>query len=432
MRLFNPTQNAAFIALDNFVNGGNAGLKYERYRNTDYGPTPSPTNACSVSYLSPYIRYRMLHETQVLKKTLSQESQTSAEKFIQEVCWRTYWKGWLENRSDVWHSYVQERNAIHNMNAATVKAINQATRGATGIECFDSWVEELTATGYLHNHTRMWFASIWIFTLNLPWISGADFFMRHLCDADAASNTLSWRWVAGLHTPGKHYLARAENISRYTNQRFNPRGQLNESAVSKSETEAVQPNPKDRQQIQPNFQTNSLNSNSQAATKFDPTTWLLLHDEDLSPDNWLGQNKPAGIIVLNSIRERSSGDIGYVAAKFNENALTDATNRLQDRWQLDVKQVIRCDSPSHLAQQLDGHREFSGASIVHAWIAVGPTRDALIQPMKQLREQGITTQAVLNEWDQLAWPHAKKGFFQFRTRIPELLKHLGDNEGRLI
>ncbi len=69
------------------------------------------------------------------------------------------------------------------------------------------------ATGYLHNHARMWFASIWIFTLRLPWELGADFFLRHLLDGDPASNTLSWRWVGGMQTMGKTYLARADNIA---------------------------------------------------------------------------------------------------------------------------------------------------------------------------------------------------------------------------
>jgi deoxyribodipyrimidine photo-lyase len=434
MRNFIPTQNAATAALDNFVNGGNAGSKYERNRNTDYGPTPSPANAHSVSYLSPYIRYRMLHETQVLKKTLSQETLTSAEKFIQEVCWRTYWKGWLEHRPDVWYNFVTERDAVGNMNAATIKAINQATRGATSIECFDAWVEELISTGYLHNHTRMWFASIWIFTLNLPWASGADFFMRHLCDADAASNTLSWRWVAGLHTVGKHYLARADNIARYTNQRFNPRGQLNESAAPKKEINGPHPHSHSQsgKPAHPNFQIKPIAANGASTAKVSNQSWLLLHDEDLSPDSWLPIEKPAGIIVLNSIQARSLHDIGEIAMSFNEAALADATSRLQQRWQLDEKRIIRCESPAHLAQQLDGHREFAVAPIVHAWIAVGPTRDALTQPVKQLRDQGVVLQAVHNEWDQLAWPHATKGFFQFRTRIPALLNELGNGKDRLI
>lgn len=63
----------------------------------------------------------------------------------------------------------------------------------------------LTALGSL------WFASVWIFTLRPPWELGADLFMRQLLDGDPASNTLSWRWVAGMHTRGKHYLARRDN-----------------------------------------------------------------------------------------------------------------------------------------------------------------------------------------------------------------------------
>ena len=63
-----------------------------------------------------------------------------------------------------------------------------------------------------------------IFTLRLPWQLGADFFLRHLVDADPASNTLSWRWTAGLQTRGKTYLATAGNIARYTDGRFQPKG----------------------------------------------------------------------------------------------------------------------------------------------------------------------------------------------------------------
>jgi deoxyribodipyrimidine photo-lyase len=432
MRYFDPTQAAGLSALKHFVDGGNAGAKYERNRNTDFGPEPNASNAYSVSHLSPYIRNRMLLETQVLTATLARETSTAAEKFIQEVCWRTYWKGWLEHRPDVWHRYTEERDNAVALNPGILKAINQATRGATGIECFDAWVEELIATGYLHNHTRMWFASIWIFTLNLPWASGADFFMRHLCDADSASNTLSWRWVAGLHTVGKHYLARADNIARYTNQRFNPRGQLDESAQPK--TESARPRSSNHLDApsRANFQSKPISTATVKAKGVDPRSWLLLHDEDLSPDDWLVQDKLAGIIVINSASTRSTSEMGHAATAFNDAALNDATKRLQQRWQLNDRQIIECASPAHLAKQLDGHQVFANAPIVHSWIPVGSTRDALTEPAKQLRSQGIQMQPVLSEWDQLAWPHATKGFFQFRTRIPELLRELGDGSARLL
>ena len=77
----------------------------------------------------------------------------------------------------------------------------------TGIKCFEHWKEELLDTGYLHNHSRMWFASIWIFTLGYSWQSGANFFKNNLLDYCPASNTLGWRWVAGLQTIGKPYIA---------------------------------------------------------------------------------------------------------------------------------------------------------------------------------------------------------------------------------
>ena len=66
----------------------------------------------------------------------------------------------------------------------------------------------------------MWFASIWIFTLNLPWQLGAAFFMKYLYDGDSASNALSWRWVAGIQTVGKHYLAKEWNIKKFTNEKY--------------------------------------------------------------------------------------------------------------------------------------------------------------------------------------------------------------------
>ena len=64
----------------------------------------------------------------------------------------------------------------------------------------------------------MWFASIWIFTLKLPWQLGAAFFLEYLYDGDVASNTLSWRWVAGIHTKNKAYFASAENIQKYSSK----------------------------------------------------------------------------------------------------------------------------------------------------------------------------------------------------------------------
>ena len=197
------------------------GLKdYSSQRNYDFGPKSRE----NISNLSKYISHRIINEYDLIREILSEYNLQKVDKFIQEVFWRVYWKGWLEHRPEVWRDFVKSSPTYSEEDYK--KAIN----GLTGIECFDDWVKEIETENYLHNHTRMWFASIWIFTLNLPWELGAKFFMKHLFDGDAASNTLSWRWVAGLQTQGKNYLARESNIKKFTNHRY-VNTSLNENAL---------------------------------------------------------------------------------------------------------------------------------------------------------------------------------------------------------
>jgi len=222
------TRTAAIERLEAFVRGG---LRhYATSRNADLGPT----DRSNVSTLSPYLSHRLILETDVLRAVLERYSLSQAEKFVQEVFWRGYFKGWLEHHPTVWFAYRQSVLSLRDeleRDRSLKSRYESAIAGQTGIGCFDAWARELAAEGYLHNHARMWFASIWVFTLDLPWQLGADFFLRRLLDGDAASNTLGWRWVAGLHTRGKTYLARPDNIRKYTVGRFNPDPSLLASAA---------------------------------------------------------------------------------------------------------------------------------------------------------------------------------------------------------
>ncbi len=218
-----PDRAAGLAQLERFAT--KAGRDYASRRNFDLGPE----NRGNVSTLSPFVRHRLVLEQEILQSTLALHTPSQAAKFVEEVFWRAYFKGWLEHRPSVWSDYrVSIRRLIDDLDSdADLHArYESAIAGNTGIDCFDAWARELVQTGYLHNHARMWFASIWVFTLQLPWQLGADFFYRHLLDGDPASNTLSWRWVCGLHTRGKTYLARVSNIASYTDNRFNPHGQL--------------------------------------------------------------------------------------------------------------------------------------------------------------------------------------------------------------
>ncbi|MFP4275759.1 MAG: FAD-binding domain-containing protein, partial [Paracoccaceae bacterium] len=345
-----------------------------------------------VSQLSPWLRRRLVTEEEVLQAVLARHGARTAEKFVQELFWRSYWKGWLEMRPQVWTAYraglarARDRVASESGLRADWEA---ACRGETGIAGFDHWARELAATGYLHNHARMWFASIWIFTLRLPWELGADFFLRHLLDGDPASNTLGWRWVGGLQTPGKTYLARASNIEKFTGGRFAPSGL------------APQAPPLDAPAHPPRL----------APPRGDPwdparPTGLLLTEEDLAPGFLFEQGlAPRATAFLCCAEGLSPLHVSPGVTRFIRGAMQDTATR----WNGRLGPVAWLDSPDAIEDWAARH---GVEQVVTPWPATGPAADALA---------GKPVRRVLRPYDAAAWPHATHGFFRFKDRIPALL-----------
>ena len=412
MRPLIPSRAVALLNLNNFVQAGKSGLAYAANRNTDRGPQKHGAVSC----LSAPLRHRLLAETEVLAAVLAKEGPSRAEKFIQEVCWRTYWKGWLEHRPQVWAQYKQSRDNQRALNPAVNKAMDKAKTGNTGIECFDEWTRELIDTGYLHNHARMWFASIWIFTLNLPWVQGADWFMQNLLDADAASNTLSWRWVAGLQTQGKHYLARSDNIARYTGGRFDPRGQLNEDAQALEASDSNSGVASTEGKI---AAANFANYKSPALTGKEI---LLLHEDDCCVESLDLIQSISGIVVVRTTGARNAGPISDLSQAFTLAALQDASDRAAAKWQIPADKILIIDDAAQLFDRFQSHPACKEQSLVHAWLPVGPSRDALAPALQRLSTAQVIVQPILRDWDRAAWPYATRGFFQFKTKIPSLLQ----------
>ena len=378
--MFTPTYTAALERLNAFV--PLAGRDYASKRNYD--------DPAHVSTLSPYVRHRIITEEDVLRATLVRHSPQAAEKFIQEVYWRTYWKGWLEMRPSVWTMYRADLKAARNR-VQTESGLRHdweaACKGETGIDCFDHWAKQLASTGYLHNHARMWFASIWIFTLRLPWALGADFFMRHLLDGDAASNTLSWRWVGGLQTVGKSYLARPDNIAKYTNGRFTPKGLATvalplEGPAHPPRMDLPLPDPIDAQL----------------------RTGLLITEDDMSPGWLLDQINPVATVVAQTTDQRSPLEVSANVDTFAKIGLMDCAARFEGR--LGAVSHVKPDAVTAWAEA------YNIDQIVTSYLPVGPTKDAL---------SGIKLVQPIRPYDAAAWPHATHGFFRFKDKIPMLL-----------
>ncbi len=390
---FPPSREAALARLAEFL--PRAGRAYAGRRNHDL---PGHRD---VSRLSPYVRHRVVTEEEVLAAALQRHAPEVAEKFVQEVFWRTYWKGWLDMRPGVWAAYRQgvtaalERVAVK---GGLRRGWEAACEGRTGIDGFDHWAQELVETGYMHNHARMWFASIWIFTLRLPWELGADFFLRHLLDGDAASNTLSWRWVAGLHTAGKTYLARADNIASYTEGRFKPEGLA----------KVAPPLPPDGP-----FARMPLPEGD--ALRPREGQGILLTEDDLSP-GWIldAGVAPMATAVVQATAGRSPLEVAPAVGAFAGALVDDLVAREGARLGpvarlVDVRDVVTWARKAGLAEVVAPH------------VPVGPAADALAGLGRALSDAGVRLVRPLRPYDAAAWPHATHGFFRFREAIPGLL-----------
>ena len=381
------------------------GKRYTNGRNYDRGAS----NHRDVSMLSPYLRRRLLLEQDAIATAVIEHGVEGADKFIQEIIWRAYFKGWMERRPVVWDRYreglVRDLSVL-DRDRGLRRRVEAAEAGQSGLNYFDSWAEELVETGYLHNHARMWFASIWIFTLELPWRLGADFFFRHLLDGDAASNTLGWRWVAGLHTRGKPYHAQGWNIAKFTNNRFNPRpGELAE-VVEGLESEE----PEGLPSVIPL-------RNVQAPDPNCPTV-LLVTEEDCRPEDFdLDSLNLVGCATLAASHLRSPRPVAQLIEEFEQGALRDTALRTG----LEATE-FRAGVPSDLARWAS---RAGATQIVTPYIPTGPLRDWILDAKRDLDDAGINLVEWRRDWDGAIWPYATAGFFKVRKQIPVILQDIG-------
>ena len=376
---FEASRAKALDKLNNFVENNLS--EYSKLRNFDYGPD----NRSNISCLSPYITHGIINEKEVIKKSLDKFSFAKNEKFIQEVLWRTYWKGWLELRPSVWTDFLIELKKIKG-DFQNNQNYKNAIDGKTNVECFNYWVNELKENNYLHNHTRMWFASIWIFTLNLPWQLGAEFFMQHLYDGDAASNTLGWRWVAGVQTQGKHYLASEWNIKKFTNNRFS-NIKLNENAPPKISE-------KKYSILKQDF-TNPENIDQNNLIIFENN--LCFETSDFQNNNF-----KKFYIISNKNENR--------CIKLSEKVLKFKSSLIQDQEQRFKNQSIDCEVI-----------DISEIKKIEKAVGLYPT---IGENLDYLNSNTFKINFLYRELDQNSWQYCNKGFFNFKNYIPKIISTL--------
>ena len=374
--IFKTTREQALQDLENYVNKDI--VNYSTERNFDFGPSKRNNVSC----LSPYISHRLITEYEVAKKVLSKFPYQKVEKYIQEIFWRVYWKGWLELRPQVWTDFTEDLKGIEED-----KNYQIAVSGKTEIQCFNDWVNELKENNYLHNHTRMWFASIWIFTLNLPWQKGAEFFMKYLYDGDAASNTLSWRWVAGLQTKGKHYVAQGWNIAKFTNNKYK-NVSLNEDAtplVDKRE-----------------YKLSSLEINKEDLE----SKTLIFFESELNIGTLNLKNyQNIYCVFLSNGKRKIKFDEKVI--NFKKKIIEDQANRFSN---IKIIDEIIFDKLTNEIKDLD---------------VIYPSIGENLSFLKSIKKKkNLNYNFIVREGDEFCWQFSNKGYFNFKSNIPKIIQKI--------
>ena len=369
----------------------------------------------NVSRLSVAIRHRLITEDEVIRDTLERCSFAEAEKWLQEVCWRRYWKGWLEHRPQVWTNWRERvRELRETLSAEVLEKAEAVASGASGVACMDMLARELVETGYLHNHARMWWASFWVHAEGLPWELGADFFFRHLLDADPASNTLSWRWVAGLQTPGKTYLVRLSNLERYASAEL----LRDRRGIERLADGVVKPVvPRDSADlargVPPVFSSSWVKRGGRVG--------LWLHADDLSPEMGpLAEMAPDALVALTSERTyRQHYRLGENRIRVLRTVLADGLARAGAHY---GRPAILADADDSVASIGAWARSERLTEVGAFAPSVGPVGDLIPRLARELAGAGIRLTLIRRASDSQAVALASGGFFPFWEKMS---RHLG-------
>lgn len=369
----------------------------------------------NVSRLGAALRFRTVLEDEVLDETFRVHCFGDAEKWVQEVCWRRYWKGWMEMRPQVWARWRSRvRSLKHELSGSERERANRLMAGQSGVDSMDAMAKELVETGYLHNHARMWWASFWIHIEGLPWELGADFFFRNLVDADPASNTLSWRWVAGLQTVGKMYLVRRSNIEKYApHYLVGSEVEIHRAAEPEGTPKRVM-DAEDRTPV-------PLAAYPSFAPETHPRTGLWLHPDDLSPETGpLKTLTPVAIAACISGRVyRGLYDLSERRIESLSIVLRDALNRASVHY---GSPAFALETEDPVGALCNWARDENLAEIVAFAPMVGPTADFLTRFQPRLQTMGVKLTLLRRESDTLAFNMASGGFFPFWQKMQT---HLG-------
>ena len=181
----------------------------------------------ATSKLSPHLHFGEISPWQIWRaieavKLNPHCDLKSVERFLSEMGWREFSYHLLYHLPS-----LPNTNFKANFNAFPWKNdpifLKRWQQGTTGYPIVDAGMRELWHTGYMHNRVRMIVASFLTKDLFIDWRIGASWFLDTLVDADLASNTASWQWVAGCGADAAPYFRIFNPVLQ--GEKFDPDGE---------------------------------------------------------------------------------------------------------------------------------------------------------------------------------------------------------------
>ncbi len=189
----------------------------------DYKQNRDVPSINGTSSLSPYLHFGQLGPRQVWAAThaVNAQERDGGFTFLSELAWREF-AGHLLHHFP--HTDLQPMNERYaNFPWLPDQNMLQAwQQGQSGYPFVDAGMRQLWHTGWMHNRVRMVAASFLVKHLLQPWQDGARWFWDTLVDADLASNSMGWQWVAGSGADAAPYFRIFNPFGQ--GEKFDPQG----------------------------------------------------------------------------------------------------------------------------------------------------------------------------------------------------------------
>ena len=366
------------------------------------GSAATPDPGMWSSQLFPFLSLRLIGRQELLSRLDEWSPEGLRSPLGEALLWRFYCTGWLENYPQAWLAWRRLVQASLS-GWQDREDYQSAVSGNTGIELFDNWIQRLKESGSLNLQEAKCFASLWIYSLKLPWSLGADLFCRYSLDTDLAVHLINWRLVAGSQVKDEHFAVTAQELTDWFG--------------ASTGLDKIVPSPVPPRFPSPPKLAHSIDYPTLPGDSLGSDYAVLVTPDDLSLEELARKAPQAKCVVL---LDSSFGlERSTLVRTFIDSAVGEAADRAR-KLLPSSPVVVLSDQGGLLAEQIQTSlSEYRVASMVYHQPAVGEWQGRLLELAR--KDVGLRYFPLQRAWDGRCLGLATKGFRNFQKLAPEAL-----------